>query len=140
MTEIPEHLLRRAQAARERAAADAGTPSVNEIPRDLIERSIQRARELKAQQGEVDTEPPKLLSAEFVVDHGSKVVRYVLSGLRDRPWGRITITPNVEFGEEWDYGIVRLRNPDTIKTFQLEVPPIEFEHFRMQLEHTEGEP
>ncbi len=46
MTEIPEHLLKRAQAARDKAAADAGTPSASDapaadprIPAHLLERS-----------------------------------------------------------------------------------------------------
>ena len=45
MTEIPEHLLKRAQAAREKAAAEAGTPAEAEasgdsrIPAHLLERS-----------------------------------------------------------------------------------------------------
>jgi len=45
MTEIPEHLLKRAQAAREKAAAEAGAPAEAEasgdsrIPAHLLERS-----------------------------------------------------------------------------------------------------
>ena len=47
MTEIPEHLLKRAQAAREKAAADAGAGASTEgeatgdsrIPAHLLERS-----------------------------------------------------------------------------------------------------
>jgi len=45
MTEIPEHLLKRAQAAREKAAAEAGSSSESEasgdsrIPAHLLERS-----------------------------------------------------------------------------------------------------
>ena len=45
MTEIPEHLLKRAQAAREKAAAEAGAPAAAEasgdsrIPAHLLERS-----------------------------------------------------------------------------------------------------
>ena len=49
MTEIPEHLLKRAQAAREKAAADTGAPeaeaapSDSRIPAHLLERSKARA-------------------------------------------------------------------------------------------------
>ena len=46
MTEIPEHLLKRAQAARDKAAADAGAPAASDapaadprIPAHLLERS-----------------------------------------------------------------------------------------------------
>ena len=45
MTEIPEHLLKRAQAAREKAAAEAGASTEGEasgdsrIPAHLLERS-----------------------------------------------------------------------------------------------------
>ena len=49
MTEIPEHLLKRAQAAREKAAADTGAPAAEAAPADsripahLLERSKARA-------------------------------------------------------------------------------------------------
>ena len=43
MTEIPEHLLKRAQAARDKAADDAATPAAaagdSRIPDHLLERS-----------------------------------------------------------------------------------------------------
>ena len=46
MTEIPEHLLKRAQAARDKAAADggagdatSGAPSDSRIPEELLNRS-----------------------------------------------------------------------------------------------------
>ena len=44
MTEIPEHLLKRAQAARDKAAEDAGAPAAaaagdSRIPDHLLERS-----------------------------------------------------------------------------------------------------
>jgi len=66
MTEIPEHLLKRAQAARDKAAADAGAPAASDapaadprIPAHLLERS-------KAAKTKVDGEGGAVAVAEKV--------------------------------------------------------------------------
>ena len=66
MTEIPEHLLKRAQAARDKAAADAGAPAASDapaadprIPAHLLERS-------KAAKAKVDGDSGAVAVAEKV--------------------------------------------------------------------------
>jgi hypothetical protein len=66
MTEIPEHLLKRAQAARDKAAADAGAPAASDapaadprIPAHLLERS-------KAAKAKVDGDAGAVAVAEKV--------------------------------------------------------------------------
>ena len=60
MTEIPEHLLKRAQAARDKAAADAGAPAASDapaadprIPAHLLERSKAAKTKVEADAGAV---------------------------------------------------------------------------------------
>jgi hypothetical protein len=60
MTEIPEHLLKRAQAARDKAAADAGAPAASDapaadprIPAHLLERSKAAKTKVEADSGAV---------------------------------------------------------------------------------------
>jgi hypothetical protein len=60
MTEIPEHLLKRAQAARDKAAADAGAPAASDapaadprIPAHLLERSKAAKTKVEADTGAV---------------------------------------------------------------------------------------
>jgi len=94
MTEIPEHLLKRAQAAREKAAAEAGASTEGEasgdsrIPAHLLERS----KAAKAGIQDVKSEPvdkvhtwPHLLAVEFVAALACTAFLFLFSWVVNAP-------------------------------------------------------